>query len=100
MSEHEIVSGVLLDESALTLDEFARACEVEPQWVLARVEAELIGTVMENSAALRFTSADLIRARRLAAVERTFETNEDAAALVVDLIEEVQRLREMLKRAA
>jgi chaperone modulatory protein CbpM len=34
-----------------------------------------------------------LRARRLADIERTFEANEELAALVVDLIEEVERLR-------
>ena len=42
---------------------------------------------------MRFTSAQLLRARRLADIERTFEANEELAALVVDLIEEVERLR-------
>jgi chaperone modulatory protein CbpM len=42
---------------------------------------------------LRFTSVQLLRARRLADIERTFDANDELAALVVDLIEEVERLR-------
>jgi chaperone modulatory protein CbpM len=42
---------------------------------------------------VRFTSVHLVRARRLAEIERTFEANDELAALVVDLIEEVERLR-------
>jgi chaperone modulatory protein CbpM len=42
---------------------------------------------------MRFTSVQLLRARRLADIERTFDANEELAALVVDLIEEVERLR-------
>jgi chaperone modulatory protein CbpM len=45
------------------------------------------------AATMRFTSVQLLRARRLADIERTFEANEELAALVVDLIEEVERLR-------
>ncbi len=41
----------------------------------------------------RFTSVQLLRARRLADIERTFDANDELAALVVDLIEEVERLR-------
>lgn len=99
MTQIDIVSGDLLDDMALTLDEFARACGVEPQWVIARVEAELISSSEDEEAGWRFTSADLLRARRLAAAERMFETNPDAAAFVVDLIEEVHRLRGLLARS-
>ncbi|MFC5473422.1 chaperone modulator CbpM [Paraherbaspirillum soli] len=99
MTRSNIVTGVLLDEVALTLEEFARACEMAPQWVVAHVEAELIGVNPHDSATWRFSSADLIRARRLAAAERMFDANQDAAALMVDLIEEVERLRKLLQRA-
>jgi chaperone modulatory protein CbpM len=44
----------------------------------------------------RFRSGDLQRARRLLRVERDFDANEDVAALVVDLTEEVRRLRARL----
>ena len=98
MTENEIVCGVLLDEISLTLEELARACEMEPHWVMARVEADLIGSSLKAGAAWRFSSADLIRARRLAHAERVFEANPEAAALIVDLIEEVQRLRALLDR--
>jgi chaperone modulatory protein CbpM len=41
----------------------------------------------------------LARARRLAAVERDFEANPELAALVADLIEEVERLKGRLAAA-
>ena len=100
MAHDDYVDGVLLDELAMTLDEFARACAVEPQWIVTRVEAELIGSNLHRSTTRRFTSADLIRARRLAEMERIFEANQEAAAFMVDLIEEVHRLRELLKLAS
>ena len=39
----QALSGVLLDESALSLDELARACQVEPDWVVRHVEAGVLG---------------------------------------------------------
>ena len=99
MAEDVILTGVLLDEVALTLEDLARACAVESQWIVERVEAGLLGSASLKSVEWRFASADLVRARRLAALERDFDANQELAALVVDLIEEVGRLRGRLKAA-
>jgi chaperone modulatory protein CbpM len=99
MAQDDILSGVVLDEVALSLEDLARACAVEPQWIVERVEAGLLGGVSLESVERRFVSADLVRARRLAALERDFDANQELAALVVDLIEEVGRLRGRLKAA-
>jgi chaperone modulatory protein CbpM len=99
MPQDDILSGVVLDEVALTLEDLARACAVESHWVVERVEAGLLGSASVESVEWRFLSADLARARRLAALERDFDANQELAALVVDLIEEVARLRGRLKAA-
>jgi chaperone modulatory protein CbpM len=44
-------------------------------------------------------AADLIRVRKLARLARDFETSVSAAAVMLDLIEEVARLRTRLRRA-
>jgi chaperone modulatory protein CbpM len=99
MAQDDILTGLVLDEAALSLEDLARACAVEPQWIVERVEAGLLGGVSLKSVEWRFVSADLVRARRLAALERDFDANQELAALVVDLIEEVGRLRGRLKAA-
>jgi chaperone modulatory protein CbpM len=92
--------GQLLDEAALTLEELARACAVEPEWVVQRVSSGiLLSGAPGRREAWRFTSVDLRRARNLLRIERAFEADEELAALVVDLSEEVQRLRNHLQRA-
>lgn len=111
------IHGELLDDAALTLEELARACAVEPDWVvrhvgsgalLCSVEAHAIvvdstGAAMAAMAAppqaWRFASGELRRALSLLRVERDFEADEDLAALVVDLCEEVRRLRSRLHSA-
>ena len=90
---HRIVSGVLLEEAALDVEQLSRACAVEPRWVVERVEAGLLECVVVASSEQRFASAALLRARRLRALERDFDANPELAALTVDLIEEVERLR-------
>lgn len=95
-----IVQAVLVDEAALTLEELARACAVEPDWVVRRVRTGiLLDSAADDSVYWRFTSADLVRARRLCQVERDFDANDDVAALVVDLSEEIRRLRCKLSAA-
>jgi len=101
MAEIVSLSGVLLDEVALTLEELARACDVEPDWVVRRVQAGILGGEQEGQTRVqvtswRFRSGDLLRARRLVRLERDFDADEEMAALVVDLSDEVRRLRARL----
>ena len=92
------LAGVLLDDVALTLDELALACQVEPDWVIRHVKAGVLG---ENGSVeittVRFRSGDLGRARRLRSIEQAFDANEDIAALVLDLGDEIHRLRTRLR---
>lgn len=99
MPQDDILTGVVLDDVALTVEDLARAAAVETQWVVERVEAGLLGRTSVKTVEWRFVSADLARARRLAALERDFDANQELAALVVDLIEEVARLRGRLRAA-
>jgi chaperone modulatory protein CbpM len=97
MAEITSLSGVLLDDAALTVEELARACKVEPDWVVRRAHAGILGGhAAVQVTEWRFRSVDLQRARRLLRVEQDFDANEDVAALVVDLTEEVRRLRARL----
>jgi chaperone modulatory protein CbpM len=99
MFANQTVTGVLIDEAALDLIELARACRVEPDWVVRHVEAGVLGAEAMGAlqaAQLRFRSSDLARARRLLELERQFDANEELAALVIDLADEVRRLRARL----
>ena len=100
MTQNDILAGVLLDEVALSLEEMACACAVEPDWIVERVEAGFLGNVADGQITRwQFSSTELARARRMAAVERDFDANPELAALVADLIEEVERLKGRLNAA-
>jgi chaperone modulatory protein CbpM len=95
----QLLTGALLDDAALTLEELARACAVEPDWVVRHVHAGVLGGGFDVSVQVtrwRFRSGDLARARRLLSIERDFDANEDLAALVVDMADEIRRLRARL----
>lgn len=98
MFANDTLTGVLIDEVALSLDELARACSVEPDWVVRHVQAGVLGTVPAlETAQWRFRSGDLARARRLLELERHFDADQELAALVIDLADEVRRLRARLR---
>lgn len=94
--------GELLDDATLTLEELARACCRAPEWVSERVEAGVLETNPSTSPAAglvtwRFSSATLVRARRVAQLEATFDADPYLAAMTTDLMEEVARLRRRLR---
>lgn len=99
MTQEDIVTGVLLDEITLTLEELAQACAVEPQWIVERIEAGILGDGSIQVTSYRFTSKDLTRARRMRQLERDFDAVPELAALVADLLEEMERLKGRLKTA-
>ena len=87
--------GEALGTAAFTADELARACGMSPDWVHARVEAGVLQVDMA-SGAWRFDSVTLVRARRIAQLESTYDADPQLAALTTDLIEEVTLLRRRL----
>ncbi len=93
MHTEEIVTAYVLDEACLTLEELCMACAVEPIWVIRHVEEGLLAPVTGNPTLWRFSSASLTRTRRMRALERDFDAVPELAALMVDLLEEVDALR-------
>lgn len=98
MGQGNPLDVVLVDEVALSLEELARACAVEPDWVVRHVRAGVLGSGDSVEVSTwHFQSHDLARARRLLSVESAFDANEDIAALVLDLGDEIHRLRARLR---
>lgn len=94
----------VLDQAALSLQDLAVHCHTSTEWVIEHVQtgvfmyddSEHTGT---DDAAhhWRFSSQTLVRARRIAHLEHSFDADPQLAALTTDLIEEVQQLRRQLK---
>jgi chaperone modulatory protein CbpM len=84
--------GEVLDDTTLTEADLAHACRVSIDWVRARVDADVL-QADRSTGEWRFGSATLVRARRIASLESTFDADPQLAALTADLIEEVTRLR-------
>jgi chaperone modulatory protein CbpM len=98
--ENASTAGLLAPETySLTLDQLALACSVQVEWLVARIDADLICTSPASVAAGRFDGADRVRVQRLVGMEHMFDATPEAAALMVDLIEEVESLRRQLRLA-
>jgi len=91
--------AMLLDDARIGIDEVAGNCAVDLAWVVEYVRA---GVLLEDAegdpARWSFSSRDLIRARRLRDVTHQFDANPELAGLVVDMVEELDRLRGLLRR--
>ncbi len=80
-------------DEALSLSELARACRVEASWVVQLVELGVLGERPGEPSSWRFGGVDLIRARDAQRLQRDFEASLEVVALMLDLIDEVRRLR-------
>jgi chaperone modulatory protein CbpM len=85
MSDEELE---ILEGACLTLEQFCSAGTVDRAWLLERVEAGLV-----PAAGGRFAAATLVRVRRMREIERAYDATPELAALVADLLEEMDRLR-------
>ncbi len=94
--KHDIHEGQVMDEHAFTAEDIARACGTGVTWVQERVQAGVL-RVDPASGDWRFDSTTLVRARRIARLESSFDADPQLAALTADLIEEVTALRRRLR---
>mgnify|MGYP000952890797 CR=1 FL=1 len=98
---HEI-DAILLEDVRFTLDELARSCHVSREWITTRVQGGVLHgiDVQQSDPDLwSFDSRSFVRAKRIIAIERDFDSNPELAGLVADLLEEIDSLRARLNRS-
>ncbi len=98
MSTDLLTARPLSAYDSLSVSELARACGAETDWVLQLVEVGIIEShpPAERLADWRFEDKALrcaLKARRL---QRDFGVELDAAALILDLENEIRRLKAVL----
>ncbi|WMD20552.1 chaperone modulator CbpM [Achromobacter seleniivolatilans] len=81
----------------LTADDLARACGAEVEWVAQLVEVGIVNASGGRPAEWRFYSVDLQRALDARRLEHNFGAGLDAVALILDLSQEVRRLKAQLR---
>jgi chaperone modulatory protein CbpM len=99
MNTSSIAIGVCLaDEHALEINAFAAACGTKVEFIRVLVEEGLIRPIIEEPA-WRFGGEELARVRRIRRLQRDFEANLQSVAVMLDLIDEIERLRAHLQRS-
>ncbi len=77
----------------LTLDELCSACEVTPDFVADVIEQGVIEPLPD----LRFNEEALRKVRTVLRLQQDLEVNLPGAALIIDLMDELERLRKQLE---
>jgi chaperone modulatory protein CbpM len=98
MQERLVLIGALLDEACLTLEQLCGACAVSSDWVAAHVLEGRLQPPGDRPSQWRFGSRDVARVRTIRRLEIAFDADPELAALVADMMEELDRLRSQLRR--
>ncbi|MEW6688565.1 MAG: chaperone modulator CbpM [Pseudomonadota bacterium] len=88
----------LLEGACLTLEQLCAASALERSWLVERIEAGLVPAEGGSAASWRFSSTVLVRVRRMHDIERAYDAAPELAALVADMLEEMDALRARLRR--
>jgi len=88
-----------MSEDNLSLEELCAVCALERDWLVVRVREGLIPASGGSDAEWRFTTTTLSRVRRMRDIERTYDAAPELAALVADMLEEMDALRARLRRS-
>ena len=93
------ITGAVLEGASLTINQVCAVCAIEEEWIVRHVQEGLFSVAGTTVTEWRFSSADLRRAQRMRALERDFEAAPELAALMADMLEEMDALRARLRRA-
>lgn len=94
-----ILSGVVLDESVhVTLSQACRICGVEESWLIELVAEGVVEPATQARESWQFDTAALRRLRVATRLHRDLGVNPAGAALAIELMEEIERMRTQLIR--
>ena len=81
-----------LTDLIMSFDELVSACGQEPQWVIALIEENIIEYDVPEQQ--QFTGFQLTTVRRASRISRDFEASVPAIGLILELLDEVEQLRQ------
>lgn len=89
---------ILEDQDELTLDDLCRACAAQPDLIIDLVHEGVLAPMGPAPQAWRFTGVHLHRATVAVRLQRDLGVNPAGAALALELMEELDKLRAQLGR--
>ncbi len=98
MENDDILMGHVMEGVCLTLEQVVAACAVEHEWLVRHLDEGFFPSAQSHDGGWRFSSTSLTRVRRMWQLERDFDALPELAALVADMLEEMDDLRTRLRR--
>lgn len=93
------ITGFILEEQTeLTLADLCRACAADTALVIELVDEGVLSPVGNAPEQWRFTGLHMHRARTALTLQRDLGVNLQGAALAIELLEELDRVRAQLHR--
>ena len=95
------LTGLILDDNCLfTLEEMSKACSVRIEFIIELVDEGIVEPMQRqrNESQWSFTGRSLMRVRKARRLQQDLGINLAGIALVLDMLEENERLRERLRR--
>ena len=86
------------DDACLSVEQLCSVCALEREWLVVRVREGLIPATGSDEGEWHFTTTTLARVRRMREIERAYDAAPELAALVADMLEEMDALRARLRR--
>lgn len=95
----QVITGVIVEESAeLSLSELSHACATSTEWLIELVDEGVLEPAGRKPAHWRFSGTSLKRARTARRLHEDLRINTAGVALALELIEEIEVMRERLRR--
>jgi chaperone modulatory protein CbpM len=92
------ISAKLLDDSVeFSLADLCTLCSVPEELVVEIVAEGIVEPIGRERAMWRFSGIAVTRVQRVVRLQREFDVNLPGAALALELLEEVERLRRALR---
>ena len=99
MEKNPALSGETLGEDEeISLDQLCHACAQHTETVVAMVEEGILKPVAADATHWRFTVTSIRRVRTAVRLQRDLEVNLAGAALALQLMDRIERLRTKLRR--
>jgi chaperone modulatory protein CbpM len=99
MSEEKMIESQAIDLPDLSLEEVATLAHCDLAWLRERLQEGLLAPGAVGAAEWRLSVTSIARVRRMRQCEQDFEASPELAALVADLLDELDALRARLRRA-
>lgn len=98
MSKHPTIGGQVMDDRIrLSLQEVCVICDSRRNTIIELVDEGIVEPAGTDPASWQFTGSNVARIRIVLRLQRDLDINLAGAALAIELLEEIERLRRRVR---